>query len=90
MDEIMKSEGAWVLRIYTEETDETCIRLFHSRKAAIDYVKSIVDWNWDVEYGGDVAGKPARIRDAEKSLEEDGYWNDDGTLYVLSEEEFIG
>lgn len=30
------------------------------------------------------------LPDAVKAFEDEGYWNDEGTLYVLSEEKFIG
>lgn len=67
--------------------DETYVNLFSSRQAVIDYVKDGIRNQW--EDADDERGLCDLQEEAEKALNENGWWMDtDGVVYQYDEKGF--
>ena len=67
--------------------DETYVNLFTTRQAVIDYVKDGIRNQWEDSVDGQ--GLQELQKEAEKALNENGYWMDrDGVVYQYDEKGF--
>ena len=76
-----------VLLTIVPDDNETYVNLFTTRQAVIDYVKDGIRNQW--EDADDGQGLQDLQEEAEKALNENGYWMDrDGGVYQYDEKGF--
>ena len=76
-----------VLLTIVPDDNETYVNLFTTRQAVIDYVKDGIRSQW--EDSDDERGLRELQEEAEKALNENGWWMDrDGVVYQYDEKGF--